>query len=145
MSEETTIVVERRRDGTMWQHMPDGSVVRVESKSKGHRVPLSEEEIIANALSDPDNPPMTEEQLNRMRRIPHPAKIRAKLGISREEFATRFGIPLNMLRDWEERPGWLNTAEMSYLYVIEQDPEGVAKALANSYPKPELVGNVSGQ
>ncbi len=29
---------------------------------------MTEEEIIANALSDPDNPPMTEEELSKFRR-----------------------------------------------------------------------------
>ena len=64
--------------------------------------PMTADERHAAALSDPDNPPMTAEQLGKMRRI-SPAKfIRRKLGMSQEQFAERYHIPIGTLRDWEQ-------------------------------------------
>jgi putative transcriptional regulator len=40
---------------------------------------MTEEEIEANALADPDNPPLTQEELASMRRVPSP---RARSGNS---------------------------------------------------------------
>jgi hypothetical protein len=50
--------------------MPDGSTRPYVSPTKtdwARLASMTEEEIEANALSDPDNPPMTEEELARMR------------------------------------------------------------------------------
>lgn len=39
---------------------------------------MTEEEIEANALADPDNPPMTAEELARMTPAPNPRHIRKR-------------------------------------------------------------------
>lgn len=62
---------------------------------------MTDDEIEANALSDPDNPPMTDEVLAKRVRIPRTHVIRRVLGLSQEEFATRYRIPVGTLRDWE--------------------------------------------
>ena len=49
---------------------------------------MTEEEIEANALSDPDNPPLTDEELARMRPVPNPRRIRERLKLTQEQFAT---------------------------------------------------------
>ena len=55
----------------------------------------------AAAISDPDAQPLTPEDFKRMKRTPQARIIRRALGLSQEEFATRFHIPLGTLRDWE--------------------------------------------
>jgi putative transcriptional regulator len=62
---------------------------------------MTEAERHAAAVSDPDAPPLTPERMARMRRTPQVRVIRRALGLSQEEFATRFQIPLGTLRDWE--------------------------------------------
>lgn len=53
-------------DGTFVQVMPDGSTRPSIGRTDFARLAaMTEEEIEANALSDPDNPPWTEEQLSR--------------------------------------------------------------------------------
>jgi putative transcriptional regulator len=90
---------------------------------------LTEEEVMARALADPDAQPLTEAQLSRMRRISFAKHVRFKLGLSQEQFALRFGIPLGTLRDWEQHRSEPDTAAMSYLKVIKANPKAVAKAL----------------
>ena len=55
---------------------------------------MSEEQIHAAALGDPDAQPLTPEDFKRMKRTPRAKIIRRALGLSQEEFAARFHIPL---------------------------------------------------
>jgi putative transcriptional regulator len=102
---------------------------------------MTGEEAHQNALDDPDNPPLTDEQLARMRRVPNPQKIREHLGLTQREFARQFEIALGTLRDWEQGARRPDSAAKSYLRVIEQNPEAVREALARSRPNsvPEPV------
>ncbi|MFA5949599.1 MAG: helix-turn-helix domain-containing protein [Hyphomicrobium sp.] len=81
------------------------------------------------ALSDPDAQPSTPEQLARMQRIPFAKHVRIKLGLSQEEFARRFGIPVGTLRDWEQGRAKPDQAAESFLKVIAKKPKAVASAL----------------
>ena len=62
---------------------------------------MTDEEITAAALADPDNPPLTEEQLAQFRRPSLAMKVRRALRMSREAFAAAYGIPLETLQAWE--------------------------------------------
>jgi putative transcriptional regulator len=46
------------------------------------------------ALSDPDAQPLSDEDLARMRQIPRVKTLRRALGLTQEEFATRYHIRL---------------------------------------------------
>lgn len=91
--------------------------------------PMTDEEVEIAALTDPDNPPTTPEQLARSRRVLLAKFIRFKLGLSQEDFARRFGIPVGTLRDWEQHRSKPDQAAESYLKVIAKDPAAVARAL----------------
>jgi putative transcriptional regulator len=93
---------------------------------------MTEEEIHAAALADPDAQPLTPERLARMRRTPQVRIIRRALGLSQEEFATRFHIPLGTLRDWEQGRKDPDAAARAYLVVIGRNPAAVAEALRSS-------------
>jgi putative transcriptional regulator len=58
-----------------------------------------------------------------MRHVSPVKKLRWKLGLSQRAFASRYGIPLGTLRDWEQgrSPGPTGGLE-SYLKVIAGDP-----------------------
>jgi putative transcriptional regulator len=90
---------------------------------------MTEEEIHAAALSDPDAQPLTPERLARMKPTPRTKIIRRALGLSQEEFAARFHIPLGTLRDWEQGRKEPDTAARAYLRVIGRNPEAVTEAL----------------
>jgi putative transcriptional regulator len=63
---------------------------------------MTEGEKLAAAMSDPDNRPLTEADMKRMKRTPRAKIIRRALGLSQEDFAARYHIPLGTLRDWEQ-------------------------------------------
>ncbi len=139
MSENDIVRALRRPDGTVVELLPDGSTRPLEDRTDWARLAvMTEEEIEANALADLDNPPLTDEELARMRRVPQPKEIRQRLKLTQEQFAERFEIPLGTLRDWEQGVCYPDQAARTLLRVIEQDPEAVARALERSYlPRPK--------
>jgi putative transcriptional regulator len=90
---------------------------------------MTEQKIHAAALADPDAQPLTPERLAAMRRTPQVRVIRRALGLSQEEFSTRFHIPLGTLRDWEQGRKDPDTAARAYLRVIGYNPSVVTEAL----------------
>jgi putative transcriptional regulator len=91
--------------------------------------PMTDAEITEAALSDPDNQPLAPGRVARMRRVARAKFIRQKLGLSQEEFARRFRIPLGTLRDWEQHRCEPDQAALAYLQVIERLPDAVQQAL----------------
>jgi putative transcriptional regulator len=83
----------------------------------------------AAAVDDPDARPLSEEDMTRMRRTPQVRVIRRALGLSQEEFAMRFRIPLGTLRDWEQGRKEPDAAARAYLIVIGRNPDAVTAAL----------------
>lgn len=93
---------------------------------------MTEEELHQNALLDPDNPPLTDDQLARMRRVPNPQEIRQQLGLTQREFSKQYQIALGTLRDWEQGARRPDSAAKAYLRVIQENPGAVLKALEQS-------------
>ena len=73
---------------------------------------------------------MTPEQLAKVKRIPRIRTLRRALGMTQEEFATRYHIPVGTLRDWEQGRSEPDQPARAYLAVIAADPEGVSRSLA---------------
>ncbi len=90
---------------------------------------LTEEQVHAAALAHPDAQPLTEERLAKMRRVPRTKSIRRALGLSQEEFAARYHIPIGTLRDWEQGRFEPDAAARAYLTVIARAPDIVRRAL----------------
>jgi putative transcriptional regulator len=84
---------------------------------------MTDEEITAAALADPDNPPLTDEQLAQFRRPSLAMRVRRALRMSRETFATAYGIPLETLQAWERLQAEPTEVELAYLRLIEREPE----------------------
>ena len=90
---------------------------------------LTGEQALQNALADPDNPPLTDDQLARMRRVPDPQEIRQRLGLTQREFSRQFQIALGTLRDWEQGARRPDSAAKAYLRVIAAAPDAVREIL----------------
>jgi putative transcriptional regulator len=86
------------------------------------------------ALNDPDARPLSEEDLARMKRTPQVKIVRRALGLSQEEFAKRYHIPIGTLRDWEQGRVEPDQAARAYLTVIARAPEAVCEALKPPRP-----------
>lgn len=56
--------------------------------------------------------------------------LRQRLGLSREQFATRFGLEVETVRNWEMGRREPDTTARSYLKAIANDPELVERAFA---------------
>jgi putative transcriptional regulator len=126
----TTITARiRKSDGKLVRVYPDGREVALRKRPIR---PMTDEEVHAAALSDPDNPPLTEERLKQLKRVPRVRTLRRALGLTQEEFAARFHIPLGTLRDWEQGRTEPDQPTQAYLKVIAQNPDGVKRALESS-------------
>ena len=88
------------------------------------------------ALADPDAQPLTPERLTGMKQTPRLKIIRRALGLTQEEFAARFQIPLGTLRDWEQGAAEPDQAARAYLKVIAVDANAVQRALQAEPPQP---------
>jgi putative transcriptional regulator len=124
----------------------DGTIVEVMSDASERPFPdtpmrqMTEAEIAAAAAADPDARPMTREELTKTRRVPRVKTLRRALGLTQQEFAARYQIPLGTLRDWEQGRTEPDQPARAYLTVIAHDPEGVRRALR---PKDRRPGTVS--
>ena len=102
---------------------------------------MTDEEIEAAALADPDAQPWPEGKP--MRRAPRVKYIRLKLGLTPTAFADRYAIPRDTIMAWERRKAEEDAVALAYLNAILADPEGVAAAVAKSRdavaPKPKAA------
>src|SRR5258708_3674963 len=99
MNKKTMTVVRLGADGKLRRVNPDGTLTILKIKP----IPAwPDDRVEAAALSDPDNPPLTPAQLAKMRRVPRVKTLRFSLGLSQEEFAKHYHIPVGTLRDWEQ-------------------------------------------
>jgi putative transcriptional regulator len=123
---KTDTIARMRRDGTVVEVLPDGTE---RPFPETPRRPMTDAEVHAAALADPDVQPLTEERLAHMKRVPRAKILRRALGLTQEEFAARYHIPIGTLRDWEQGRSEPDQPTRAYLKVIARDPEGVRRAL----------------
>ena len=93
---------------------------------------LSDEEVRAAALADPDAQPLMPDQLSRMRRPIRDGQVKAvrqRLGMTQEQFAQAFRLPIGTVRDWEQGRSEPDAPARALLRVIECEPEAARRAL----------------
>ncbi len=90
---------------------------------------MTEKQRHAASAADPEVPPLSDADMDRMTPTPRLRIIRRALGLTQEEFAARHRIPLGTLRDWEQGAKQPDQAARAYLRAIAGDPAGVARAL----------------
>jgi len=92
---------------------------------------MSDEEIRAAALADPDAQPLTPEQLARTRRVSRVKVLRQRLEMTQAQFAEAFHLPITTLRDWEQHRSTPDAPARALLLAIERDPEVMRRLLAD--------------
>ena len=118
----TTIISKMDIDGRLFRQTEQGwTEVAIPEPLPGHSAD--------EPADDPDNPPLTDEMLARMKPMPRVKSLRRALMLTQEEFAARYQIPIGTLRDWEQRRSEPDAPAKAYLKVIAADPEGVAEKL----------------
>jgi putative transcriptional regulator len=123
---KTTTTARIRSDGTVVEVLDDGSE---RPFPMAPTPPMTEQEIAAAAAADPDARPMTPDELRTARRVPRVKTLRRALGLTQEEFAKRYHIPLGTLRDWEQGRSEPDLPARAYLKAIAGDPAAVLQAL----------------
>lgn len=129
---KTNITVRTRRKGGKWFRVrPDGGEELLPDTPAdwSQLDAMTDAEITAAARSDADNPPRQDYPPGRLKRVPRIKVMRRALGLTQEEFATRFRIPLGTLRDWEQGKSEPDQAARAYLTVIARNPKAVTEAL----------------
>ncbi len=124
---KTTTFAKIRSDGLLVEILADGSERPFPDKPMR---PMTREAISSASAADPDARPLTPEQLQGVHRIPRTKTLRRALGLTQEEFAARYHIPIGTLRDWEQGRSEPDQPARAYLAVIAGDPEGVSRTLA---------------
>jgi DNA-binding transcriptional regulator YiaG len=117
--------------------LPDDLRARLEA--------MTDEEIKAAALSDPDNPPWTADDFARARPLAEGMAdilacrsadevdvraVRKHLGLTQEEFAPLFGMSVSGYRKWEQGRRAVSGPARTLLRVMSREPEAVLRALA---------------
>jgi putative transcriptional regulator len=90
---------------------------------------MTDEEVRAAAMKDPDARPMTDAEWDAAPKVPRAKTLRRALGLTQEEFAARFQIPIGTLRDWEQGKAEPDQSARAYLRAIAGDAAAVQRAL----------------
>ena len=123
---KTTIFADTRADGTLIEVVPDPT--ERPSPDKPMR-PMSEAEVHAATLADPDGQPLTPERLAKVKRVPRDKTLRRAFGLTQEEFAARYQISVGTLLDWEQGRVQPDQPARAYLKAIAGNPETERSAL----------------
>lgn len=91
---------------------------------------MTDEEVLARALADPDARPLDPERLSRMRRVSRVEVLRERLDMTQRKLAAAFRLPLSTLRDWEQRRTTPDAPACVLLLAIERDPERMRALLS---------------
>ncbi len=126
---EMIITARMHKHGTVVEVLADGGERPFPKLPVRH---MTEQEIHAAALDDPDAQPLTDADLARMKRVSRAKIIRRALRLTQEEFAARYHIPLGTLRDWEQGRSEPDQTAQAYLKVIAANPEAIYQALQST-------------
>jgi putative transcriptional regulator len=94
---------------------------------------MTDADVHTAAMADPDARPLTDEEFARVKRVPRVRTLRRVLGLTQDQFAARFEIPLGTLRDWEQGRAEPDGAGRAYLRAIAGDPDAIQHALHEAH------------
>ena len=124
---KTSTTARMHPDGTLYRVLADGTEQPM--PPHGPLAPMTAAYIEAAAVRDPDAQPLIEADEARLRSVPRAKTIRRATGMTQEEFALRFQIPLGTLRDWEQGRAEPDQPARAYLKAIAGDAGAVQRAL----------------
>ncbi|MDP1909679.1 MAG: helix-turn-helix domain-containing protein [Hyphomicrobium sp.] len=84
---------------------------------------------VQGQTNDSENPPLRADEIRSLKPIASIKRIRWQLGLSQDEFARRFEIPIGTLRDWEQGRSQPDRPARAYLKLISSNPAFVSRSL----------------
>ena len=88
----------------------------------------TEEDIRQHMIEDGEDP---DAPLPAYRRVVYVHVLRRQLNLSQEAFAQKIGVPVAMVRDWEQRRDDIDPAARALRLILEREPEAALRALAD--------------
>lgn len=88
----------------------------------------TEEDIRRHMIEDGENPD-EEPEPARYRLVVPAATVRAKLGLSQQDFADLIKVPIGTLRNWEQGRTIPDPAAQSLMAILWREPEAAIRAL----------------
>src|SRR5271167_3576320 len=123
---KTTTIARMRRDGKLVRVKPAGVEEALDTPPLA---PMTGADVEASAARDRDNRPLLDSTPGQLRPVPRVKTLRRALGLTQEEFAVRYHIPLGTLRDWEQGRAEPDQPTRAYLTLIARDPDRVNRML----------------
>ena len=105
------------------------------AKARARLVAMSDADVEAAALSDPDAQPLTAEQLDRMVFKRAVRLARKATGLSQSAFSRQYRLNLSSLKNWEQGRFPPDDMALAYLEVIRQAPDVVRGILEAARPR----------
>lgn len=103
---------------------------RISPETEARLDAMTDEELTANALSDPDNPPLTEAEIKHVQRVHWLRRVRAATGLGQAAFAERFGFEAERLAGLELGLLKPDGATEAFFALIEKDADEAASLVA---------------
>lgn len=105
----------------------------ISKKTKDHLTSLTDEEAHQAAIDDPDAPPLSTKELEKLKPVINLKELRKNLNMTQKEFAETYRLSLASVRDWEQLRSFPDRSTKTYLEMIFYEPEAT-KILLNKIP-----------
>ena len=105
----------------------------ISKETKDYLTNLTDEEAHQAALDDPDCPPLSEKQLDKLKPVINLKELRKSLEMTQKEFAETYRLSLASVRDWEQLRSFPDRSTKTYLEMIFYEPEAT-KILLDKIP-----------
>jgi putative transcriptional regulator len=107
---------------------PDKGVIQ--TLEDGREVDITPKRPLSAAPAS-DHQGMSPEELAKLKPRTNSGQVRRALGLTQEEFATRYRIPVGTLRDWEQGRTEPDAPARAYIEAISKNPEIIWRSLAS--------------
>jgi putative transcriptional regulator len=111
-----------KEDGTLVEILRDGSERPLAPQVDWARIDAMSEEEIATQIAQDEAEAMRDAAA-------YARRVRRKLGLSQVAFATRIGVPVDTVRNWEQGRRAPQGAARALLRIIDRAPETALRAL----------------
>lgn len=117
-------------DSTITRYKPGRDPKPVDRTDWKRLKAMTDTQVEAAAANDPDNLPLSKEQLAKAGRVgPDVRALRSRLGMTQEQFAKTYRLPVGTVRDWEQGRSRPDAPAQALLTVIAREPDAARRAL----------------